>query len=401
MNLKKIIILAVVGASIVTVVVVNFMMTYEARTDVEITHVKRGRIVEKVSGPGIVHAEASVKISSAVMGRIVDLPVEEGDEVKSGDVLIRIDPSQYEANLNRAEAGHRAALARLDLAEARLADAKLELDRGERLHERNLVSERDLELAQTALTVAQAEADAAGEAAREAEATLRAVRDDLEKTVIVSPITGTVTSLNVEEGEIAITGTMNNPGTVLMTISNLSSMEVRAEIDETDVAKVRPGQSVEISVDAFPDTTLKGAVSVVGSSSSLAGGYSQRPDERSTFDVTVRIEDLLAGLRPGMTTTVDIVTSTADSVLYVPLQALVLREVGEKEARKEHGGVFTVKDDRSEFVPLATGISDDTNIEILDALDEDDPVVIGPFKTLRDLEDSTKVKIVKERDDLS
>jgi HlyD family secretion protein len=401
MNLKKVIILAVVGAAIVAVVIVNFMMSYESSTDVEVTYVKRGEIVEKVSGPGIVYAESSVKISSSVMGRIVDLLVEEGDRVESGQILLRIDPSQYEASLNRSQAAHRAAIARRELAEARLVDAQLEHDRGVRLHERDLVSERDLELARTALAVAEAEAQAVGEAAREAEAALRAARDDLEKTVIASPIAGTVTSLNVEEGEIAITGTMNNPGTVLMTVSNLGSMEVRVEIDETDVAKVQLEQQVEISVDAFPDTTLRGSVSVIGSSSSLAKGVNRSPDERSTFDVTVRIADSLTGLRPGMTTTVDIVTATAESTLYVPLQALVLRESGEDENGEEAEGVFIVKDDRSDFVPLSTGISDDLNIEILGALAEEIPVIIGPFKTLRDLEDSTKVKIAKERDVVS
>lgn len=401
MNLKKVLILAAVGAVIITVVIANVIMSYEAGTDVEVTRLKHGKIVEKVSGPGIIYAESSVKISSSVMGRIVDLPVKEGDRVSKGNVLLRIDPSQYGANLNRAEAAHRAALARLELARARLLDAQAEYDRGVRLHERSLVSERDLELARTTLTVSEAETAAAAETAGEAAATLRAARDDLDKTVIASPIEGTVTSLNVEQGEIVITGTMNNPGTVLMTISNLGAMEVRAEIDETDVAKVGPAQTVEISVDAFSDTTLSGTVSVVGSSSSLAKGYTPSPEERSTFDVRVRIEDSLPGLRPGMTTTVDIVTATADSVLYVPLQALVLRELGEGEGKREYEGVFTVKDGRSDFVPVSTGISDDMNIQIFESLGEDVPIVIGPFKTLRDLEDSTKVKIVKERDDLS
>jgi HlyD family secretion protein len=401
MNLKKVLILGGVGVVIVAVVIVNVIMSYEASTDVEVARLKHGEIVEKVSGPGIIYAESSVKISSSVMGRIVGLPVMEGDRVGEGDVLIRIDPSQYDANVNRAEAAHRAALARLELARARLQDARAEFDRGVSLHERSLISERDLELVRTTLAVSEAEADAAAESAGEAAATLRAARDDLEKTVIASPIEGTVTSLNVEEGEIVITGTMNNPGTVLMTISNLSGMEVRAEIDETDVARVRPGQPVEISVDAFADTTLSGIVSVVGSSSSLAKGYTPSPEERSTFDVRVRIESSLPGLRPGMTTTVDIVTSTADSVLSVPLQALVLRELGKGESRQEYEGIFTVKDGRSDFVPVNTGISDDMNIEIFETLEKDIPIVIGPFRTLRDLEDSTKVKIVKERDDLS
>jgi len=401
MNRKKVLLLAIVGAVIVVVIIANVIVTYEESTDVEVTRLKYGEIIEKVSGPGIIYAESSVKISSSVMGRIVDLPVSEGDGVGEGDILLRIDPSQYEANLNRAEAAHRAALARLDLARARLEDARAEYKRDVRLHERELVSERDLELAGTTLTVSEAEAQAAAENASEAAATLRAARDDLEKTVIASPIEGTVTTLNVEEGEIVITGTMNNPGTVLMTISNLNGMEVRVEIDETDVAKVRPGQPVEINVDAFNDTTLTGTVSVVGSSSSLAKGYTPSPQERSTFDVRVRIEDSLPGLRPGMTTTVDIVTATADSVPYVPLQALVLRELGKGDDRQEFEGVFTVREGRSDFVPVSTGISDDMNIQILESPGEDVPIVTGPFKTLRDLEDSTRVKIVKERDDLS
>jgi HlyD family secretion protein len=216
--------------------------------------------------------------------------------------------------------------------------------------------------------------------------------------VIHAPISGTVTSLNVEEGEIVITGTMNNPGTVLMTISNLDTMEIRAEIDETDVARVRPGQTVEISVDAFPDTVLTGSVSVVGSSSSAAREGYARPDERSTFEVRIRIEDRLEGLRPGMTTTVDIVTAEEDSVINVPLQALVLREVEDEDEESEREGIFLVENGRSKFMPVRTGISDDKNIVILDALPEDSRVITGPFRALRDLEDSTKVKITKEKE---
>jgi HlyD family secretion protein len=191
---------------------------------------------------------------------------------------------------------------------------------------------------------------------------------------------------------------MNNPGTVLMTISNLDTMEVRAEIDETDVAKVRAGQSVEIGVDAFPDTVLTGSVSVVGSSSSAAREGYARPDERSSFEVRIRIEDRLPGLRPGMTTTVDIVTAREDSITNVPLQALVLRELEEGEEDSEREGVFLVEDDRSRFVAVRTGISDDRSIALLDDLPEDSRVITGPFKALRDLEDSTKVKVTEEKE---
>jgi HlyD family secretion protein len=398
MKSKKGLILIAVGVVIVIIVIVNIRQSYEPSTEVEVAAVGRDDIVEKVSGPGVVYAESAVKISSSVMGRITGLAVEEGDYVGGGRLLLRIDDSQYRARLRQAEAGHKAALARLDLAVTREADAVAELERMVRLKERDLVSTKDFDLAKSTAEVSRAEKHAAAEAAHEAEAMLEAARDDLAKTVIHAPISGTVTSLNVEEGEIAITGTMNNPGTVLMTISNLDTMEIRAEIDETDVAKVRPGQSVEISVDAFPDTVLVGSVSVVGSSSSAAREGYARPDERSTFEVRIRIMDRLEGLRPGMTTTVDIVTAEEDSIVNVPLQALVLREVEKGNEESEREGIFLVENGRSKFMPVRTGISDDKNIVVLDELPEDSRVVTGPFKVLRDLEDSTKVKITEEKE---
>ena len=395
---RKRLILAGVAVGIVIIVILNIRLSYEASTDVEVEIVGSGPIVEKVSGPGVVHAESSVKISSSVMGRITGLYVEEGDVVEKGDTVLRIESSQYRARLHQAEAVYKAALARLELARAESLDAGVDNDRQRRLAENGLVSARDVEVARTTFAVARAGVQAAVETVREASAALEAARDDLDKTVIDAPISGTVTSLNVEEGEIAITGTMNNPGTVLMTVSSLDTMEVRAEIDETDVARVRAGQSVEVSVDAFPDTVLAGTVSVIGSSSSAARVAAYRPDERSTFEVRIRIEDRLPGLRPGMTTTVDIETATRDSVPRVPLQALVLREVGERDEKAEREGVFVVRSGRARFTPVRTGISDDKNIEVLQELPEDGRVIIGPFKALRDLEDSTKVKVTEERE---
>jgi HlyD family secretion protein len=395
---KKTWILIAVVVGIIVIVIANIRMSYEPSTDVEAAAVKRGAVTERVSGPGIIYAESDVQISSSVMGRITDLAVREGDYVNQGDVLLRIDDSQYRARLRQAQASHKAALARLELAITRVNDAAAEHKRTVALRERNLVSARDLEIAKSNADVAEAEVHAAREAGAEAEAMLEAASDDLAKTVIEAPLSGTITSLNIEQGEIVITGTMNNPGTVLMIISNLDTMEVRAEIDETDIARVRPSQRAEVSVDAFPDTILAGTVSVVGSSSSTAQGASYRIGERSTFEVRIRIDDRLPGLRPGMTTTVDIVTATEDSAVYVPLQALILRELGEGDEKVEREGIFTIRDGRSRFIPVKTGISDDMNIVILSDLDEDVRVVTGPFKTLRDLEDSTKVKITKEKE---
>lgn len=384
MTKKKLLILLAVAVGIAVIVIVNIRMSYESSVDVEVTPVTRADIVERVSGPGVIYAESSVKVSSSVMGRISALRVKDGAHVKAGDVLVEIEAEQFEARYNQAQANYRSALVRLE-------QAQDELERNRQLSERGLVSTRDLELAENDLTIAR-------EAVREAEAALTAYKDDLEKTVIISPISGTVTGLNVEQGEIVITGTMNNAGTVLMTISGLDTMEVRAEIDETDVARVETGQKVEISVDAFPDTMLAGVVSVVGSSTSFTSGYATSAGERATFDIRIRILDYLPGLRPGMTTTVDIITAEADSVFNVPLQALVLREWGEKEDEKDLEGIFLVEDSRARFRPVSTGISDDKNIEILDNLGEEIEVITGPFRVLRDLEDSVKVKVKKTKE---
>jgi len=378
--------------AVAVVVIANLRLSYERSVAVEVSAVKTGPVTEKVSGPGVIYAESQVNVSSSVMGKVTRLAVREGSQVSAGDLLLEIDASQYRARLAQAEAAHRAAEARARLAAARVEEARSEAARVKALSESGLVSGRDIEAAQTALAVVEGEASAAGEAVGEAKAGLAAARDDLEKTVITAPISGTVTSLNLEQGEIVITGTMNNPGTVVMTISNLDTMEVRADIDETDVAKVRPGQPVEINVDAFADTTLSGVVSVVGSSSSSARNFSAASDERATFEVRIRVIDGLPGLRPGMATTVDIVTAEQDSVAYVPIQALVAREVGEDEKKTEAEGVFTVVESRARFVPLRTGISDARNVEVIGGLKSGDRVVVGPFKVLRDLEDSTKVK---------
>lgn len=378
--------------AVAVVVIANLRLSYERSVAVEVSAVKTGPVTEKVSGPGVIYAESQVNVSSSVMGKVTRLAVREGSQVSAGDLLLEIDASQYRARLAQAEAAHRAAEARARLAAARVEEARSEAARVKALSESGLVSGRDIEAAQTALAVVEGEASAAGEAVGEAKAGLAAARDDLEKTVITAPISGTVTSLNLEQGEIVITGTMNNPGTVVMTISNLDTMEVRADIDETDVAKVRPGQPVEINVDAFADTTLSGVVSVVGSSSSSARNFSAASDERATFEVRIRVTDGLPGLRPGMATTVDIVTAEQDSVAYVPIQALVAREVGEDEKKTEAEGVFTVVESRARFVPLRTGISDARNVEVIGGLKSGDRVVVGPFKVLRDLEDSTKVK---------
>jgi HlyD family secretion protein len=246
-----------------------------------------------------------------------------------------------------------------------------------------------------------------------AAAALPAAEDQLDKTVFHSPIDGVITQLNVEEGENVVTGTMNAPGTVIMTISDLAGMEVEAEIDETDIVDVRVGQKAEIEVDALADSTLTGRVTEVGNSGVTRMGGTQ--EEATSFIVKVLVDSPHAVLKPGMTATVEIETAVHDSVLNVPIQAVASRTAssleparkGEKdgdgeqaktkrsgrEEEKETEGVFAVVGDTVKFVPVVTGIADDLSIEVAGELEVGQKVVSGPYKVLRTLRGGDAVKV--------
>ncbi len=390
---KKGILIICALAALAALVIVNLVTSYEKPVEVEVVRIKHGKLVEKVSGPGAIYAESSVKISSSVAGRVMRLLVKEGDDVDRNDTLLIIDPSEFKANLDQREANYKAAKARLELQRARLKEASEDLARKEKLYQSSLISDRELEAARTAYAISERELEAAKYDVDQCEAAYHAALENYRKTVITSPISGKVTSIGIEEGEIVVTGTMNNPGTVLMTISKMDTLEVRAQIDEADIAKVMPGNEADIRVDAFPDTVLKGIVSSIGGSAQEIG----RLGERLSFEVRVRILNPVEGLRPGMTANVDIKVAERDSASYLPIQALVLREVGSKDAKKRKEGIFIVKDGRAVFHPVTTDISDELNVAILDSLPEDTRIVVGPYKNLRDLADSARVKIIKER----
>lgn len=385
------IIFAVVALAIM--IIVNFLLSYEKPVEVEVTTIKKGKIVEKVSGLGVVYPETSVKISSSIPGRVLRLCVKEGEDVQRDDTLLVIDPSEYKANLDRSEASYRAAKSRLELKQTQLKEAADDLARKEKLYQAGLISDLEMEAARTAYTISKAEFEATKHDVDQCLASYNAALENYRKTVITSPISGKVTSLTIEKGEIVITGTMNNPGTVLMTISKMDTVEVRAQIDETDVAKIATGHFAEIKVDAFPDTMLKGIVSSVGSSAQNIGHVG----ERLSFEVRVRILNPIEGLRPGMTSNVDITVAERDSAVYVPIQALVLREVENGAGKKEKEGIFLVKDGRAVFHPTTTDISDELNVAIVDSLATDAKVVVGPYKNLRDLADGSRVKVIRER----
>jgi HlyD family secretion protein len=312
---------------------------------------------------------------------------------------MRLDDVYYRSAVAQAKA-------RLERARTELATAEREASDAEEQFAKGLVSEKTHH-------DARAMADAMEQACEEASAALKAAEDQLDKTVFHSPIDGVITQLNVEEGENVVTGTMNAPGTVIMTISDLAGMEVEAEIDETDIVDVRVGQKAEIEVDALADSTLTGRVTEVGNSGVTRMGGTQ--EEATSFIVKVLVDSPHAVLKPGMTATVEIETAVHDSVLNVPIQAVASRTAssleparkGEKdgdgeqaktkrsgrEEEKETEGVFAVVGDTVKFVPVVTGIADDLSIEVAGELEVGQKVVSGPYKVLRTLRGGDAVKV--------
>lgn len=399
-------ILAGVAAVVVVSLVVGQGIDRKDRTDVTTDRVERGTIVAKVSGPGRVRAETTVQISSSLLGRIVELGVDEGDVVDRGQFLLKLDDIYYRSQVAQARARVQRASAELKTAERDLSDATEQ-------YARELISEKEY-------ADFQALEASYRQVYEEAQAALRAAEDQLEKTVFHSPIDGVVTRLNVEEGENVVTGTMNQPGTVIMTISDLSNMEVEVEIDETDIVDVAIGQGAEIDVEALADTTLTGTVTEVGNSgiTSLAGTQ----EEVTNFLVTVLVDDVHAALKPGMTATVEIVTATHEDALNVPIQAVVARTPSELEEKDESDGeneqprksrseledeeemegVFVVTDeDQALFVPVQSGIADELSIEVTGELEEGQTIVTGPYKILRTLKNGEDLKVETEEDSSS
>lgn len=402
MQKKKRNTLILIGVAVVVAgsLFANMGINRKDRTQVTVDEVERGTLTAKVSGPGRVRAETTVQVSSSVMGRVVELGVEEGDVVRKGQFLMRLEDVYYRSNVEQARA-------RVERARTELATAEREASDAEEQFAKGLISEKSRD-------DARAVAAALNQSQQEASAALKAAQDQFEKTVFHSPINGVITQLNVEEGENVVTGTMNQPGTVIMTISDLADMEVEVEIDETDIVDVRVGQKAEIEVDALADTLLAAHVTEVGNSGITKMGGTQ--EEATSFLVKVLVDEPHEVLKPGMTATVEIVTAVHDSVLNVPIQSVASRtsssleraaeDESEDVAQKRSGrleeeeieGVFAVEGDTVKFVPVVTGIADELSIEVTGELAVGQKVVSGPYKVLRTLKSGDAVKVEEQKD---
>jgi len=412
---------------LIAIVAFNLAKNDTPSVSAKLGQVEARNITSTITAPGRIRAVASVDISAEVPGRVIELKVAEGDSVRAGDLLLRLDDAQYRSRVDQAQAGLKSTQASLVLAEARLSQLEKDQNRLAALKEKDLASAEALEKVRTDYSVQKAEADARREEVSRMRATLADAEADLRKTVYRSPVSGVVSRLSIELGEIVMTGTMNNPASVILTISDLGLMQVEAEVDETDIVDVHPGQAAKITVDAIPDTSFKGHVVMVGNSGRQNNPGASASEEVVNFEVKVQFDRPDSRLKPGMTADVEVETQMRSEVLAVPIQALVARSrlvlekdetIAVKKSKKKtfiHAapdtlkgtarekwekevveGVFKLVNNEAVFMPVKTGISDEAMIEVTGDLAAGDKVVTGPYRVLKDLKEGVRVKPAKE-----
>ena len=397
-------------AVLVLAVVLSTAARRERAVQVRLEPVSQRPLVATVTASGRIVPKSAVDISADITGRIVTIPVKEGQMVTKGTLLLRIDPSQYEAAVARAQAMLSSAEASSLQARANRDQAQRALDRANALKQTapNLVSDEQLEQAQTQFDVAQALATSAEHQVSQARAGLREARDALAKTVLRSPIDGQVTRVAVEEGEVAVPGTFSRETGLLMTVSDLSVIIVKVQVDETDVVRLHLGDSADVTIDAFPDTSFSGRVSKVSQSAILAAAAAAAAgtaDRAVDYDVEVTLDRPPPDIRPDLSATAKVITATRDSALSIPIIALTVREhrpistetapVDTTKAKKETEGVFVVDQGTAQFRPVKVGIAGEEYFEVLDGLRQGDTIVAGPYQTIRDLKDSSRVRAMK------
>ncbi len=388
---KKAIIIFGVIAFIAILIIFNLQSQREKSIKVTVEKVKKENLTSITSASGEIKPKKNVNISAHVAGRIVKIGVEEGQRVKENDFLLKLDSTQYEAMADRDRALISSYRADLIRAEATLKKDERYYERQKKLYDEKLISEELLESANAQYEISKAQHQAILFQIDQARASLESTLDTLSKTVYNSPIDGIITSLRVEEGEIAMIGTMNNPGTILMTIADLSVMEVEVEVDETDVIGVEIGHRAEVRVDALPDQTIEGKVTEIGSSALQQTTTAQ---ESKDFKVIITLENPPKSLKPGLSASADIITAEKQDVLAVPISALVLREKEEDNNKndEQEEGVYIVENSRVKFIPVEKGIMGEMMIEIITGLEEEQEIVVGPYSALRQLKDDTLIK---------
>lgn len=369
--------------------------------------VEKNTITQKVNAIGKLKPETEVKISSEASGEIISLPVMEGDTVKKGQLLARIKPDIIETQLQQYQAALDASKTDIDYQKSSLERSEYEFERIRDLYKDEYVSKQDLDRAKTNLDQTRSQYQNALARYEQAKASLKQIQRNASRTTIKSPIDGIVTALNVESGE-KVLGTVQNMGTEMMIISDLSVMNTNVDVDENDIVLISLGDTSNIEIDAFPDKVFKGVVQEIGHSAKLSAQSSQ--DQVTNFEVKIRLLDLDPKMRPGMSCNVDIETETRSDVVAVPLQSVTVRvnKGGDEEASKirkvsdepknepkPQTVVFVLEGDKVKTVNVETGISDQGFIELTSGLESGTEIVSGSFTAIsKELYDGAKIKVM-------
>ncbi len=411
----KFTVFAVILLGAAALVAMAFAKKSSAGVDVRIEPVQRASLVASVTASGQVSPHTKVNVSSDVSGKITKLSVKEGDMVKQGQFLLQIDPANAEATVKQWEANAASAKAQNEQAKANLMQAQSAYQRSLQLQKANpqFVTAEQLEQLKTAVDVNQALVQSSAHQVDQALASLDNAKSSLAKTTIYAPMSGRVTRLNVEQGETAIQGTLNKDAATLLTISDMSELETKVKVDETDVSRIALGDSAVVQIDAFPDTTFLGRVTEISNSSVAGASTTASTDQAVDYEVTIRLLNAPRDTRPDFSATAKVITATRSNVLAIPIIALTVREnqalqnadtavgLGRPKPKVEVGkkdveGVFVVgSDNKVTFRPVKVGIAGEKDFEVLDGLKEGERIVAGTYQAIRDLKDGTVVRETK------
>jgi HlyD family secretion protein len=412
---------------------VNFRFKRVEGIEVTTEAIQKRNLESIVSASGKIQPKTLVNISADTMGRVTGLAVNEGDRVTKGQFLLEIDPRNLRTRVQSGEASLQASISQLEQSRLSLENARLSLklaednyNRQRELWKGGLTTREALERAENEFKAQQASLAAQEQSIKtqqariqQERASLSSAQYDLSRVRIESPINGIVTRRNIEEGETAVTGTMNNPGTVLLTVADMSVIEAEVEVDETDIPNVQMGQIAKVTIDAMPGKTFTAKVTEIGNSPIQAAGQAASA-QATNFMVVLTLDGEIPDVRPGFTCTAEITTATRTNTLAVPIQATTVREVvvddkgaivrepvtqgqgrrpatpagelKEGQERKELEGVFVVTDNTVRFEPVVTGIAGERYFEVISGLKEGDQVIVGPFSSVRELRDGAAVR---------
>jgi len=428
-RLTKILIGTGVVAVLGTVVAVSMLSgEKEKGTEVYMADAKERDLLASVSATGTIQPRTKVEVQSSVIGEIVKLPVKDGDRVKRGDLLVQIDPERYRAEVERLEANLRMARIEIEREEASIENMRTTLRRHEELHRQEILPQETLDKSRLDVRTGEISLNSLKEQVAQASSSLDKARDELRKTTLISPIDGVVTQVNAELGEMTITGTMNNPGTVILTVSDLGEILAEVDVDETRVVQVAPGKRARVVVDAVGELhPYEGrVVEIAGTAVKRQGS------EVQIFPVKIALDTPDARLRPGMTAKARIETERADHAVTVPIQSVLVKprkEVAEVLAARGKKGkpgkpaadaavaaepvaptpvsaaggerkieadqrevVYKVVDGKAVLTPVRTGISDESDVSVLEGLKVGDRLVTGPYRALKKLKDGEAVR---------